>query len=163
MKISYLITIIGVLSLISISSCTQPNGLQKGESINESKFSNHHQSNLPPLQLGSRSDVENMLNSLYRKGGISSVVQWAEKELQPGRKVFISGYYTSDGLRASARIENRSVWLIDNKGKLLKSFLSPLNVDKPESLFFVNWYVEGKEVKEPFNLRLELFDVNKVP
>jgi hypothetical protein len=154
----YTFTVV-LLSLI-ISSCSQAISQPRGEVVTQSPSSIPSQSNLPPLNLGSIDDINNKLNSLYQQGGITSVVKWAEKELQPGREVIYEDpeqifYRGSD--KEALIIYNRVIWRVDAQGNVStnQALLPLLNLEKPYD-FDITLGSVRRNLKEPFALRLRL-------
>ncbi|NET61147.1 MAG: hypothetical protein F6K47_34975 [Symploca sp. SIO2E6] len=120
--------------------------------MTESQLPVPTQSNLPPLQLGSSEQVLSLMDSLYQEGGTQAVVKWAEQELQPGRQIRYQGRI-GDKVE-TAVIYDRSIWRLDEQGKLSdEALLSPLTDEKfGESEVFALW--SRPQVEEPFLLRL---------
>jgi hypothetical protein len=147
-----LILVFGLLILLNFTSCSWGGNQPKKNTMTESKSPVPTQSNLPPLQLGSSEQVLNLMDSLYQEGGTQAVVKWAEQELQPGRQIRYKG-------RIGEKVEtpviyDRSIWRLDEQGKLSnEALLSPLTDEKfGESEVFALW--SRPHAEEPFLLRL---------
>lgn len=159
--INRLITVIGMLSLISVSSCIPTNSLIQEKSVTQSQLSTPPKSNLPPLQLGSYLNQINLFDSLYQKGGTSSVIKWVEQELQPGRQIILDNDSSqTDDEMTTIIIYDRAIWNLNDQGKATdEALLAPINPEgylNPEVGFWT-WtpsnpkftiQIQGKKISE---------------
>ena len=107
---------------------------------------------LPPLDLGNSQDLLDYLDSLDRLGGAQAVVQWAERELQPGRQV---RYASPVGDESEILVlADRSIWRLNEDGKpSSEALLSPLTDEQyGESAVFA--MLSRPHAEEPYSLRL---------
>lgn len=154
-KIYYGLFLVGLPSLLTLSSCNPMNRLPQDKVTTKTEYSVPRQSNLSPLQLGTVDDVINRLDTLDREGGIKAVAEWVEKELQPGRQIIYKGRI--DNNIETVAIYDRSVWRLDNQGQISnKAILLPLTNEKyGETEVFGLW--SRPRAKEPFVLRLRVW------
>jgi hypothetical protein len=148
----------GLLSLVGIYSCSHAVIHPKEKLMTQIPSSMPSQSNLPPLKLGSDNDVDKLLDSLYQQGGIQNVIEWAEKELQPGRQII---YYNNDvpSLEipdgAALFLKNRAVERMFSQDNTLE-LLPPLsNIENPHNYDIILNF-DRPNLKEPLTLMVYL-------
>lgn len=109
----------------------------------------------PRLDLGSSDNLLAFVESLNNERGVQAVVEWAEKELRPGRQISYGGQ--NEGLKFGV-IHDRSLWRLDLSGGGTKEALLPPLTDEKfdESELFGVW--AWPLAPEPFLLRIRTRD-----
>ena len=140
--------VLALLGFGAIAGCTA----ERGPNVPPTNSSGPTRRALPPLDLGHSQDVLDYLDSLDRMGGVRAVVQWAERELQPGRQV---RYTDTVGDAATTMVlADRSIWRLDDRGNVSSDALLPPLTDERFGESAVFAVLSRPHAEQPYSLRL---------